>query len=573
MLALRGRGERAILLLDEAQNFDHELLEEIRLLSNLEAGGEKLVQIFLVGQPELESKLSRPELRQLRQRIGVHYRLRPLNPAETEGYIHHRVGVAGGDAQRVFPAEACAEVHAVTNGIPREINQVCAQAMLDAYVDGTPAVTPKHVRSAADETSFQSVLPASETDPRLPPLPSWPAAVPAPPLAPPPEPAPTSAGTEANRWEAWVSSLSQNPHEAGPAPLPPEPPAPALEEVQKIEPPRVPRPAPLPPAPPPPAPVAPAYVKPAIATPPPVAAPAPIASPPPIARPPAAPEAPVAGPGTRYAAESALEPPAGGAAKGEDWRPPLWTPGSPTTGARRGAPPPRRAYDRKRLLEPEPEPSSNLLLKVLITVAVVAVVGIGALLLFRFGPFAKHPKPLPPPSAELMTDTLPAIPYDSTSALAGVDSLATDSSLAAVPSATADEPPAAVQMKAPAPPVAQKPTALAPKPVTTEPLKTVPAARPVTPAAAAPATTQEFGIVVGTYLDRARAQSEVVRIGGASGLTGRLAEVQSGGATMYAVIIGAFPDRATAERRASELVSRGTVDEARIISRTVNARP
>jgi general secretion pathway protein A len=76
LLALRGRGERAILLLDEAQNFDRELLEEIRLLSNLEAGGEKLLQIIFVGQPELEAKLSLPELRQLRQRISVHYRLR-----------------------------------------------------------------------------------------------------------------------------------------------------------------------------------------------------------------------------------------------------------------------------------------------------------------------------------------------------------------------------------------------------------------------------------------------------------------------------------------------------------------
>jgi cell division septation protein DedD len=90
---------------------------------------------------------------------------------------------------------------------------------------------------------------------------------------------------------------------------------------------------------------------------------------------------------------------------------------------------------------------------------------------------------------------------------------------------------------------------------------------------AAPVTTQEFGIVVGTFLDRARAQSEIARIGGASGLTGRLAGMRREGTTMYVVIIGAFPDRATADRKAGELVSRGTVDEARIISRSVSARP
>jgi len=98
LLSVRARGEHAVLLLDEAQNLVADLLEEIRLLSNLETQGEKLVQIFLVGQPELEAKLARPELRQLRQRITVHYRLNPLSPEETAGYIHHRIAVAGGNA-------------------------------------------------------------------------------------------------------------------------------------------------------------------------------------------------------------------------------------------------------------------------------------------------------------------------------------------------------------------------------------------------------------------------------------------------------------------------------------------
>src|SRR5438093_6022103 len=149
LLALQEHGDRAILLLDEAQNLDRELLEEIRLLSNLEFQGSKLLQVFLVGQPELEARLARPELRQLRQRISVHYRLKPLSAADSERYIHHRITVAGGYAPDVFPADACAEVYRLSNGVPREINQICAQAMLGGYVEDARPVRPEHVRAAA----------------------------------------------------------------------------------------------------------------------------------------------------------------------------------------------------------------------------------------------------------------------------------------------------------------------------------------------------------------------------------------------------------------------------------------
>jgi len=501
LLALRGRGERAILLLDEAQNFDRELLEEIRLLSNLEASGEKLVQIILVGQPELETKLSLPELRQLRQRIPVHYRLRPLNVEETERYIQHRVSVAGGDAPRVFPSETCAEVHAVTNGIPREINQICAQAMLDAYVEGVPGVSPKHVRSAAQETTFQSVLPGSETDPRLPPLPAWPAAVPPPSIATPAtRPEAPQAGTEASRRGAWASSLAQPPESAGAAPEPPVPPALTLEEVQRIE---------VPGEPEPPA------------------------------------EPPQVGPGTRYAAESALEPPASAA--------PLRTPGTSGAGAPRTGTPPSRIYDRMR--DAEPELPSHAGIKWLIGIAVVAVVVIGAILLFRFGPWAKPELPVPPTATTLPTDTLPAVLSDSSAARQAMDSTVADTSVTMAPTAASAE----ASLPAPAQVMAPPPSAIARPTVSTPP--------------AAPVTTQEFSLSVGTYLDRARAESELARIGGASGLTGRLAEVRKEGTTMYAVIIGAFPDRDTAERKASELVSNGAVDEARVLSRRVRARP
>src|SRR6266545_4376744 len=149
-------GQRAILILDEAQNLERELLEEIRQLSNLEEQGEKLIQLFLVGQPELEEKLARPELRQLRQRITVFYRLSPLSQQDTERYVHHRITVAGGHAISLFPTEACHEVYRITHGIPREINTVAGQAMLNAYVEDSPAVLPEHVRMVERDSEFKS---------------------------------------------------------------------------------------------------------------------------------------------------------------------------------------------------------------------------------------------------------------------------------------------------------------------------------------------------------------------------------------------------------------------------------
>lgn len=476
LLALRGRGERAILLLDEAQNFDRELLEEIRLFSNLEAGGESLLQIILVGQPELEAKLSLPELRQLRQRIPVHYRLLPLNLEETEGYIRHRISVAGGDASRVFPSETCAEVHAVTNGIPREVNQICAQAMLDAYVEGLSSVSPQHVRSAAQETTFQSVLPASEAGQLLAPLPAWPAAM------PPRSPAALAAPPEA-------------PHGADVALEPPAPPALTLEAVQRIEVPRAPEPPAAPPQP---------------------------------------------GPETRYAAESALEPPAPG--------PQLRAPGTRSARPPRASAPPSRLYDRMR--DEEPEPPSHLGIKLLIGLAVVAVVVIAAVLVFRFGPWAKTEIPVPPAATVLPIDTLATVTSDSTTAPLGIDSTLADTSTATAPMT---ETPLPAPVTTPAPSVIAKPIATTP--------------------AAAPATTQEFSLSVGTYLDRARAESELARIAGASGLAGRVVELLKEDTAMYVVMVGAFPSRDVAERKAGELVSSGAVDEARVLSRTVRTRP
>ncbi len=158
LLAVYGRSGRAVLIVDEAQNLGPDLLEEIRLLSNMENRGEPLLQIFLVGQPELESRLLQAALRQLRQRISVRYRLGPLDEVETEHYVHHRIAVAGGNAWQIFPSESCREIHRITHGVPREINTVASQAMLNAYVEDVDCVEPRHVRLVASDMAFQSVV-------------------------------------------------------------------------------------------------------------------------------------------------------------------------------------------------------------------------------------------------------------------------------------------------------------------------------------------------------------------------------------------------------------------------------
>ncbi len=646
LLALRARGERAILLLDEAQNLERELLEEIRLLSNLEHDGEKLLQVFLVGQPELEAKLSRPELRQLRQRIGVHYRLRPLNLEDTERYIHHRIHVAGGYAPEVFPHDACVEVHTVTNGIPREINQICAQALLDAFVDESSRVRPEHVRSAARETAFQSVLPAAEVDPRLPPPAAWAAPAPAvpassvrpperaietaaahpaeprppspaepiprpmvepptheiapptrewggepvpapgepeaapspmaPPLPaeqpaaarteapphPPEQPAPARTETpplpaeqaaaarteaaplpsaeksappepdrasEAERWQAWLASLSQ--------PAPEEPAAPSAPTTAPHEPPHAGTPVTPPPAPA-------------------------------QAEPPATPARPsepaTAAPRTRYAAESALEPARAPEPVGEasDWRPPTWTPESrENAGPRTRTLPPRLA---EKMREAEAARPSGAGLKWLAGIAAVVVVVMVAIMLVRFSPLGKlvgrKPAVEAQPSVPQRAGAMAGVPAPAPIAEPGREQAGptpiTDSTAArSEPSGlvSAPEPPAV----APAAPVLRPPSA-------TKPAQS---ARPRAAATTQP-LVRRFGISVGTYLDRSRAEAELARVTGASGLSGRLAPVPQNGVTMYAVMIGEFATRGAAVRQASDLIARGLVDEARIVART-----
>ncbi|MDA8590421.1 AAA family ATPase [Luminiphilus sp.] len=146
------RGRRTVLMIDEAQHLDFNVLEQIRLLTNLETNDEKLLQIILIGQPELTEKLSRPELRQLNQRITARYNLQPLNFDETAAYIKHRLEVAGlKGGVSLFETSAVRRIHNLTRGIPRLINVLCDRSLLGAYGQKKSRVTRLLVRDAASE--------------------------------------------------------------------------------------------------------------------------------------------------------------------------------------------------------------------------------------------------------------------------------------------------------------------------------------------------------------------------------------------------------------------------------------
>lgn len=128
------RDNDVVLIIDEAQNLKERVLEELRLLSNLETEKEKLFQMILVGQPELNEKLDSPALRQLKQRIGVRYHLTALQNDEVAEYIYHRLKVAGSDGTVRFADDALGAIFRYSGGIPRLINKVCDKALLAAYV-------------------------------------------------------------------------------------------------------------------------------------------------------------------------------------------------------------------------------------------------------------------------------------------------------------------------------------------------------------------------------------------------------------------------------------------------------
>ena len=146
-------GRVPVLVIDEAQNLSGDVLEQIRLLSNLETETHKLIQIVLVGQPELERQLNDPSLRQLNQRIAVRYRLTPLTSQETRSYILHRLKIAGRPDGNVFSSAVIKRIHRLSGGVPRMINLLCDRAMLTAYSDGRGIVTLRDLRQAGVELS------------------------------------------------------------------------------------------------------------------------------------------------------------------------------------------------------------------------------------------------------------------------------------------------------------------------------------------------------------------------------------------------------------------------------------
>ena len=143
-------GHQTVLIIDEAQNLSAEVLETIRLLTNLETNTQKLLQVILIGQPELLAMLERPELRQLNQRITARYHLRALRQEELAGYISHRLSIAGVECQ-LFPEATIKQLYKLTKGIPRLVNIVCDRALLGAYVERANQVGKRTIGKAAVE--------------------------------------------------------------------------------------------------------------------------------------------------------------------------------------------------------------------------------------------------------------------------------------------------------------------------------------------------------------------------------------------------------------------------------------
>jgi len=158
LLGAHAEGRRIIVLVDEAQNLSIDVLEQVRLLTNLETPTQKLLQIILIGQPELRELLDRTDLRQLAQRITGRYHLKPLSREETKGYVRHRLRVAGA-TQEVFTPAALLELHRLSQGIPRVINVACDRALLGAYTQETKKITASLVRRAAGEVYGRRFLP------------------------------------------------------------------------------------------------------------------------------------------------------------------------------------------------------------------------------------------------------------------------------------------------------------------------------------------------------------------------------------------------------------------------------
>src|SRR6185295_12473684 len=155
LLSLIALKASAVLIIDEAQNLPLAVLEQIRILSNLETDKEKLLQIILVGQLNLQPLLRSPEMRQLDQRVSIRYQLEPLDDESVAAYVAHRLTIAGGGAAVAFTAKALQQVHRWSGGIPRLINLICDRALLAAFSVRANRITPEMVTHAADSLDLQ----------------------------------------------------------------------------------------------------------------------------------------------------------------------------------------------------------------------------------------------------------------------------------------------------------------------------------------------------------------------------------------------------------------------------------
>jgi len=164
-------GETAVLIVDEAQNLTDEVLEEIRMLTNLETFTEKLLQIVLVGQPELEAKLKQPQLRQLRQRLTLRAKTHPLTLEETRAYVQQRLRIAGSDGRQIFDSEALISVHKYANGIPRVVNLLCEHCLVSAFVDQKRTIAMDVVDAVAKDFDLSDNIASAAMTPPPPSLP------------------------------------------------------------------------------------------------------------------------------------------------------------------------------------------------------------------------------------------------------------------------------------------------------------------------------------------------------------------------------------------------------------------
>jgi type II secretory pathway predicted ATPase ExeA len=168
LIAQHAQKSTVVLIVDEAHLLSWELLEEIRLLTNLETDQQKLLQIVLIGQPELEEKLDRPELRQLKQRTALRCRLDPLSRQETQKYILLRLWLSGAAEryQSIFSDDAIDLIHEYSGGIPRLVNTICEAALISSFALQSPVVPPEVIHEVADEfcipkTSLKKAIPGS----------------------------------------------------------------------------------------------------------------------------------------------------------------------------------------------------------------------------------------------------------------------------------------------------------------------------------------------------------------------------------------------------------------------------